>query len=347
MALAERLALAQLGATGMNPAVGAVVVKNGVVIGRGATMDGGRPHAERVALDQAGARAKGADVYVSLEPCAHHGGTPPCADALVEAGVARVICPWRDPFPKVDNAGFARLEEAGIELVRMRRALGDPLRYFFTNQVLKRPFVALKLATSLDGKIALQNGESQWISGVVARRFTRALRARYHAIGVGLGTVLQDDPQLTTRLEGLRDPRPVVFDSEARTPRNARVFAYGGGVLVSKRRPEGVEANWVEHDPRDLVNLMPKLLEAGVSSLLLEGGGELAASFARANLLDRIYHVSTGALMGADARAGLGALGLEVMEDVARPKLTMSQRLGEDVLVQFDFDDLDVEPLRA
>ncbi len=344
MALAERLGCAQMGRTGLNPAVGCVIVKNGVVVGRGATANGGRPHAEAIALEQAGQRAEDADVYVTLEPCAHFGQTPPCAERLIAAKVARVYCPWQDPDPRTAGKGFAALRVAGIEVHQMRRPANDGIRGFMINQVHGRPFVALKVATSLDGKIALSNGKSQWISGDVARLRTRALRASFAGIAVGIGTALADDPQLSTRLAGLPDPRPIVFDRQGRLPSNAKLFQNPNLVIVTgedapSREPTGAQILHVPEGERSLdlnASLAAIYQEANIGSILLEGGAQLAASFLRENLVDRIYHVATGAVMGGDAMAAVGALGLQEMRDVLRFEMVASERWGSDCLLVFE-----------
>ena len=202
------LALARrgLGNTWPNPSVGCIVVNNGRVVGRAVTAPGGRPHAEPAALDIAGSAARGATVYVTLEPCCHWGRTPPCTDALAKAGVARVVIGTRDPDPRVDGAGIARLREAGITVEEgVLRAEADAAVAGFRSRVrLGRPMVTLKLASTLDGRIATSTGESRWITGEAARRTAHALRGRCDAVMVGVGTVLADDPELTCRLPGYR-----------------------------------------------------------------------------------------------------------------------------------------------
>ena len=225
------LALARrgLGNTWPNPSVGCVVVKDGRVVGRAVTAPGGRPHAEPAALDMAGAAARGATVYVTLEPCCHWGRTPPCTDALIDAGVARVVIATRDPDPRVDGAGIARLRAAGIAVDEgVLQAEADEVAAGFRARVRHgRPLVTLKLASTLDGRIATRSGESRWITGEAARRAAHALRGRHDAVMVGVGTVLADDPELTCRLPGYR-PNPVVrvvADSHLRTPLTATLVA--------------------------------------------------------------------------------------------------------------------------
>ena len=221
------LALARrgLGNTWPNPSVGCVVVKDGRVVGRAVTAPGGRPHAEPAALDAAGPAARGATVYVTLEPCCHWGRTPPCTDALTAAGVARVVIGTRDPDPRVDGAGIAKLRAAGIVVDEgILRDEADEVASGFRARVrLGRPAVTLKLASTLDGRIATRSGESRWITGEAARRAAHALRGRHDAVMVGVGTVLADNPELTCRLPGYRPNPPVrvVADSHLRTPLTA------------------------------------------------------------------------------------------------------------------------------
>ena len=222
MALALSLGRRGMGRVWPNPAVGCVIVRDGVIVGRGRTADGGRPHAETEALCQAGDKARGATAYVSLEPCSHHGKTPPCANALIDAGIAEVVVATGDPNPQVSGAGIAMLEAAGIA-VRMgilkEQADADHAGFFLT-QTRGRPYITLKLATTLDGHIATTTGDSQWITGPQARRLVHAMRARHDAVMVGAGTVRADDPELTCRLPGLRDrsPQPFVMSRHGNLP---------------------------------------------------------------------------------------------------------------------------------
>jgi diaminohydroxyphosphoribosylaminopyrimidine deaminase/5-amino-6-(5-phosphoribosylamino)uracil reductase len=239
------------GRTWPNPSVGCVIVKDGRVVGRATTAQGGRPHAEPQALAMAGDAARGATAYVTLEPCCFHGRTPPCTDALVAAGVARVVVGVRDPDPRVNGAGLARLRSAGIEVVEgvLEDEAADVVAGFVTRVQRGRPLVTLKLASTLDGRIATRTGESQWITGEPARRMAHALRGRHDAIMVGAGTVLADNPDLTCRIPGFK-PLPmvrVVADSHLRLPLTSRLVATAhsaptwvlcrGGVDSRRNRP--------------------------------------------------------------------------------------------------------------
>jgi diaminohydroxyphosphoribosylaminopyrimidine deaminase/5-amino-6-(5-phosphoribosylamino)uracil reductase len=230
MTAALRLAERGLGDTWPNPTVGCVLVKDGHVVGRGTTQSGGRPHAETVALGKAGAFAKGATAYVSLEPCSHHGKTPPCADALIQAGVARVVVGATDPDPRVSGGGIAKLKAAGIEVQEKGpwEAEASALNAGFFRAVSdKRPLVCLKTATALDGRIAMASGESQWITGPAARRAVQMLRTHYDAILVGSETALTDNPELTCRVDGYpgRPKVRIVLDRRLRLPPSSRLAA--------------------------------------------------------------------------------------------------------------------------
>lgn len=296
--------------------VGAVVVNGGEVVGRGYHRQLGGPHAEVAALAQAGERARGATAYVSLEPCAHHGRTPPCTDALIEAGVARVVAPHRDPDPRVSGRGFAALRSAGIDVEVGRlavQAVRLNLRYL-TAITLHRPAVTLKWAMSLDGKIATAGGESQWISSARARRWALALREEHDAVVVGSGTALADDPRLTRRLglagsPGLR----VVLDRRLRLPRAARMLEEEGPVLVytrsghppARRRAlaeRGAEV--VDLDAVEPATVVADLYRRGARSVLVEGGGETLAAFVAAGLYDRVEVVCAPVLIGGRLAAG-------------------------------------------
>ena len=264
MRAALALARRGLGNTWPNPSVGCVIVRDDRVVGRGTTAPGGRPHAERIALDAAGTAARGATVYVTLEPCSHHGQTPPCADALIAAGVRRVVVACVDPFPAVDGAGLARLRAAGIEVVTgIREAEAVALQEgFFTRVNIGRPMVTLKLASTLDGRIATRTGQSQWITGPAARRAAHALRAEHDAVLAGAGTVQADDPELTCRLPGIRPGLRVVVDTHLRTPLLSRVIASAHEV-----------STWFLHGPGADPHRAAALRQAGVTLIAVEAGG--------------------------------------------------------------------------
>lgn len=353
MARALRLAARGRGTTRPNPMVGAVVVRNGRVVGEGWHRRPGEPHAEIHALRAAGAAARGATVYVNLEPCAHHGRTPPCADALIAAGVARVVAACVDPDPRVSGKGIAALKAAGIDVevgVLAERACRLNEAYLkWTRTGL--PFVSLKTAMSLDGKIATGSGESRWITGERARTVVHRLRARHDAVLVGVGTVLADDPQLTARLAGARQPLRVVADSRGRTPATARIMQTGDRppvIAVTRLAPAarrerlakaGAEV-WVVPHSRGrlrLERLAARLAGIGMQSVLLEGGGTIAASALAAGLVDRVYFFVAPKLIGGrEAPTPVEGEGVRRLADAWRIAGLSVRRVGEDLMIVGD-----------
>lgn len=345
MRLAIALGRRGLGRVWPNPAVGCVIVRDGRILARGWTQPGGRPHAEAMAL--AACDARGATAYVSLEPCAHHGRTPPCSDALVQAGVARVVSALTDPDPRVAGRGHARLSAAGIAVTEgvEARAARDANAGFLLRLQASRPWLTLKLALTLDGRIATAKGESRWITGPEARRAVHALRARHDAVLVGAGTARADDPDLRVRDLGIaRQPVRVVacrkldLDPNARLGRTARsnpVWMLHGD---AQDVPEGWSQTGArllgcpEHDgmlePRAM---MATLAREGLTRVLCEGGGGLGAALIGADLVDELVIFGAGKLIGADGRAGLGPLGLDRLADAPKFALCRVQPAGDDI----------------
>jgi diaminohydroxyphosphoribosylaminopyrimidine deaminase/5-amino-6-(5-phosphoribosylamino)uracil reductase len=339
-----------LGARGLgqvwpNPAVGCVLVRNGRVLARGWTQPGGRPHAERMALD--GCDARGATAYVSLEPCAHHGKTPPCAEALVDAGVARVVTALTDPDPRVAGSGHALLRAAGVEVVEgVEAAAARAVNAGFLLRVTEgRPMVTLKLALTLDGRIATSTGESRWITGPAARRAVHGLRARHDAVLVGAGTLRADDPDLRVRDLGVaRQPVRIVALPRLDIAPQARLLAgldsaplwlvHDAGLGGDRLAAQGVTLLpcAMEGGGLDLRAMMQALGAQGLTRVLCEGGGQLAAGLLRAGLVDRIVVFSAGALIGSEGRAGLGALGVQQLADAPRFVLEQVTPVGGDVM---------------
>src|ERR1700720_3628624 len=326
-AMRTALALARrgLGTVWPNPAVGCVIVGNARVVGRGWTQPGGRPHGETEALRRAGEAAGGASAYVSLEPCCHWGRTPPCVDALIQAGVRRAVVALEDPDPRVAGEGLRRLRDAGlaVETGLCAAEAAEVNAGFLSRLRLGRPLVTLKLGTSLDGRIATASGESQWITGPPARERAHAMRASHDAIMVGTGPVVADNPQLTCRLPGLSQQSPVrvVIDRHLRVPQTTRLIAEARAVPVwiltlPSADPERREAflragvTGIDIDPSpdgngSLAAALPALGERGITRLLVEGGGHLAAAFARASLIDRLVWVHAPMLIGGDGNTAL------------------------------------------
>lgn len=358
MAAALALARRGRGRTWPNPTVGCVIVRDGRVLGRGTTRPGGRPHAEAVALAEARARwgaeaLRGATACVTLEPCAHHGRTPPCADALVEAGIARVVAPMADPDPRVDGRGFARLRAAGVEVVVGPGAAEAAAinAGFLARMHGGRPEVTLKLAATLDGRIATASGESRWITGPLARRRVHLMRAEADAVLIGAGTARADDPMLDVRLPGLGPSSPVriVADPSLSLALTSRLAATAGerplwllhraGVDGARARAfAGIGARLIEvpHDPATGSLRLARALELagdfGLNSVLCEGGAALAAALLREDLVDRLVWFTAGLALGADARAAVGALGVGALGDAARFRLASAEALEGDTL---------------
>ncbi len=338
MRMALGVARRGLGRVAPNPAVGCVLVRDGHVLARGWTAPGGRPHAETQALARAGAAARGATAYVTLEPCAHEGETPSCAAALIAAGVVRVVAAVEDPDPRTAGKGLAALADAGIAVTRgVCEAEAAALnRGFFLKVLEHRPLVALKLATSLDGRIASRSGSSRWITGDAARRHGHLLRARFDAILVGRGTVLADDPDLRCRLPGLEDRSPVrvVLSRGEPVPKGARLLDHLDAAPVLVLTPQAFEDEAAANDgwlhPREVLEA---LALRGITRLLVEGGATTAAHFLRAGLVDRLYLYRAPALVGGDGLAAIGPLGVDdVSRDMPRFRAVATRALGSDRL---------------
>ncbi len=352
MRAALALARRGLGNVWPNPAVGCVIVKDGRVVSRGWTQPGGRPHAEELALERAGSAAKGATAYVTLEPCSEPGRGPACADGLVAAGIARVVAAIEDPHPRVAGAGFAKLRAAGItvETELCADEAGEINAGFLCRVKHGRPLVTLKLATSLDGRIATASGESRWITGPAARERAHLLRATHDAVLVGTGTALTDDPQLTCRLPGLeqRSPLRIVIDRRLRLPANLRLFTETG-------RASTRVATFAASDPArraalvaagikiiatapdvsgavDLAALLQRLGDEGVTRLLVEGGGRLAAALLRVDLVDRLVWMRAPLVIGNDGVPAIAALDLAALAAAPRFTLLSGETAGGDVI---------------
>jgi diaminohydroxyphosphoribosylaminopyrimidine deaminase/5-amino-6-(5-phosphoribosylamino)uracil reductase len=359
MRAALTLAARGLGQVAPNPAVGCLIVKDGRVVGRGWTQPGGRPHAETEALKQAGAAARGATVYVTLEPCAHHGRTPPCAEALVEAGVARVVAALEDPDTRVAGRGLEILRKAGIAVeAGVARTQAERLNAGFLKRILKgRPLVVLKLATSLDGRIATQSGDSRWITGPLARRRAHLLRSRADAILVGSGTAVTDNPRLDVRLPGLegRQPLRVVVDGRLRLPLTHDLVARAAEVptlLVTHDgnpaarlhayEDAGVEVVQVATDPDaghvSLEATLDLLGARGVTRLLVEGGGHLAASLLRGGLVDRLAWFQAPVVIGGDGVPAVSGFGVGRLDEAPRFMQAAMAQLGRDRIDIYSLD---------
>jgi diaminohydroxyphosphoribosylaminopyrimidine deaminase / 5-amino-6-(5-phosphoribosylamino)uracil reductase len=351
MRRALELATKALGRTSPNPAVGAVIVRNGKIIGEGFHRRAGLPHAEREALLCLTGTARGATVYVNLEPCSHYGRTPPCADALIEAGVKRVVVGMVDPNPLVRGRGLRRLRQAGITVeAGVLREECEQLNEDFACFIRTgRPFVTLKLAASMDGRIATARGDSQWISGEQSRRIVHTLRNRVDAILVGAETVRSDDPQLTCRIRGGRDPLRVILDGRLSIAPTARVCTRSptARTLIAVAEDHGqqkkqrqLEAQGVQimcfptkNGQIPLRPLLAELGQRGHKSVLIEGGGRVAAAALREGVVDKVLFFYAPLLLGGDGRAMIGSLGIDRVAAGQKLHTMTVERIGKDILV--------------
>ncbi len=355
MAHALRLATRGLGSVWPNPAVGCVLMREGRVVGRGWTQPGGRPHAETRALAAAGALARGATAYVTLEPCAHHGKTPPCAEALIAAGVGRVVTALTDPDPRVAGRGHALLRVAGIAVTEGVLA-GEAARLnagFLKRVTAGLPFVTLKLAATLDGRIATASGESRWITGPQARAHVHAMRLAHDAVMVGSGTALADDPELTVRGMGaVRQPLRLVIDSRLRHDPQSRL---GQGarqspvwLLHGAEAPAAARAAWeaqgarlieipMENGHLSLPAALRALAAEGLTRILSEGGSTLGAALLKARLVDDLALYAAGKLIGSEGHPALGPLTLGALADAPQGVLREVRQLGPDCFSLWSF----------
>ncbi len=347
MAMALRLAERGLHTTQPNPRVGCVIAHGGNVVGQGVHQRAGEPHAEVFALREAGDKAKGATAYVTLEPCAHFGKTPPCANALIDAGVARVVSACTDPNPRVAGGGLARLRECGIAVDTglMEAAAREVNRGFLSRLERGRPWIRIKQAMSLDGRTALANGESKWITSETARADVQRWRARSSAIMSGIGTVLADNPRLTVRLgdaggNGFK-PLRVVLDSQLRTPMDAKILDGRAPTLIfhnaaAKRTQDDsacVEYMAVDNNGSelDLASVMSELAARGVNELQVESGPTLCGSLFCAGLVDEMLLYVAPTLFGHEARALLELPGMASMSAASRLRVVDERRVGDDL----------------
>ncbi len=344
------LAATMLGLTSPNPSVGCLIVQaSGRIVGRGVTAAGGRPHAETVALAQAGNRARGATAFVSLEPCAHYGQTPPCAQALIEADIARVVIGCRDPYPLVRGRGIAMLKRAGIDITVgvLERECQRLNEGFITRVTLGRPFGLLKLAITLDGRIASSTGDSRWISSEVSRQLVHRWRRECDAVMVGAGTVIADNPRLTCRIDGGRDPARVIVDANLRCDPRAIIFhqrskaptiiatTMENASFAERRYSSRISVIGIAPGERgiDLAALMRQLAERGWSKVLIEGGAHLAGSALQAGIVDRVAFFVAPKILGGGF-AAIEGLRASTMRDAIPLTNFSTCALGGDWLLE-------------
>ncbi len=350
MRRAIQLARQNLGRTSPNPSVGCVIADDSGIVAEAVTAPGGRPHAETLALAAAGSRARGATVYLTLEPCAHHGKTPPCADALVKAGVKRVVVGCIDPYPPVRGRGLRRLRQAGVEVVV--GGLEDECKRvnegFITRVTKGRPFILLKLAMTLDGKIASCTGDSRWVSSPKSRELVHQWRNEYDAVMVGTNTVLHDDPRLTCRIPGGRDPLRVILDTNLRTSPQARVFTQpskASTLLVTSKRNRDLARRRYGSARVEIIGaptrrgqialgpLMKLLAERGICKLLIEGGAHLAGSALAEGIVDRVAFFVAPKILGSGLSAVEGLSRRTMRQAIKLANLRVSE-LGQDWLFE-------------
>lgn len=359
MAQALDLARSGLGRVWPNPAVGCLVVRDGAIIAQGATQKGGRPHAEVVALDLAGEHAADATLYVTLEPCSHHGQTPPCTDRIIQSGISRVFVACQDPNPAVNGKGIAALKAAGIEVIEdvLREEAERVNEGFFSLIQRGRPKVICKVATSLDGKMALMSGESKWITGDEARAYGNRLRAYTDAIITGVGTVLADDPELTCRLPDTQERSPVriVLDRRLELPLESKLVQSAKTVplwlitsqavflvpalqeKLARLQQLGVEiithdVSQLEAGGEPLTDAMKILAQRGITRLLAEAGPTLTTRLLKAGLADELYWFTAPCLIGMSGKSAIGELNLHSLQEALRFTPVHSEHLGEDRL---------------
>jgi len=346
-----RLAEAGRGRTSPNPMVGAVLVKRGQVVGEGYHAKIGEAHAEIIALHEAGERAREAILYVNLEPCTHFGRTPPCVSKVIKAGLKRVVIGMEDPNPLVNGKGIEALRKSGVD-VKVGVLGGEcrKLNEAFCKYILKKqPFVVLKIAATLDGKIATRNGESKWISGEASRRYVHRLRDQVDGVLVGIGTVLRDDPLLTARMKEGKEPYRIVLDSQLRIPEGAKVFEHSPSEVILAttglapyERIERLERKGVrvliidsKEGRVDLKICLNKLGEMGLMSILVEGGSQINGSFLDEGLIDKFLLFLSPKWLGDPQAPGIfGGKGVSNLKDAVGLKEVKAKRIGEDIFLE-------------
>jgi len=351
MQMAMRLALRAKGRTTPNPMVGAVIVKDGLVIGRGYHQKAGLPHAEIIALEEAGSRAAGAALYITLEPCAHYGRTPPCVDRIIESGIKEVVAGMQDPNPLNNGKGLEILRSRGIE-VRcgvMEEELKKVNEVFIKHITTKMPFVAVKVGQSLDGRIATRDGDSRWITSAAAREYSRRLRGDFEAVMVGVNTVLRDNPRLEAEGTDLR-PYKIIVDSQLSTPCSANLFSPGAKVILATLPEVAGQETENRHilagkarildvgEKNGQINLralLKKLAASGINSVFVEGGGTLIGSLFDEKLVDKVFFfVSPRIIGGKEALGSVMGRGVGKVDKAVRLKDIRLKHIGEDFLVE-------------
>src|SRR3989338_2369516 len=343
---ALKLAKKGVGATNPNPMVGAVLVKHGRIIGKGYHKGAGLFHAEIEALKSCKESPKGATLYVNLEPCSHFGRTPPCVDEIIKSKISRVVCSTIDPNPKVYGKGMRTLQKAGIlfevgSLAEQARSLNEA---FFTFYEKKRPFIALKFASSIDGKIATKTGGSKWITNENARNFARTLRGQYQAILVGINTVVKDNPHLGFRAKGKKDPLMIILDPKLKIPPESQVLRDNNVLLVTTSRASAKKLKLLKQKKINIVKfpdkqislkkLLAYLRKKGIISILVEGGGKTLGFFVDEKLFDKIYAFYAPIIIGGEgARSPVGGTGISNLKDAMKLKNVSFEKFNNNLLM--------------
>ena len=340
MRYALTLAKKGKGTTSPNPMVGAVVVKNRRIVGKGYHKRKGKPHAEYIAIEDAGSLARGATLFVTLEPCVHFGATSPCVDTIIKAGIKKVFVATIDPNPIVNGKGVKKLLDAGVDVeVGLSEKKAIELNEIYNKFITTgEPFVILKVATTLDGRIATETHESKWITDEVGRRYVHELRSWVDAVLVGINTISTDDPLLTTRLAKGKNPKRIVLDSDFRIPANARVL--GDGCIIATASSQEREINaevWrLSNDKTGRVDIKALLKEAGkrsITSILVEGGRDVYTSFLRNKLVDKFYIFIGTKIFGENGIPFVGNLGIQSLKNAINMEYTRVKRIGRNVLI--------------
>lgn len=333
-----------LGRCAPNPSVGCVIVKDDHVIARARTADGGRPHAETQALEKAGQGASGATLYVTLEPCTHQGDTPPCTQAIIEAGIARVVIGSTDRNPQVQGKAAQTLEKAGIEVVSsvLESECDDVNKGFFLTLTQNRPLVTLKTACSLDGKTALKNGESKWITGQAARQHAHLVRSQHDAILIGIETARSDNPSLTTRVDGINhNPIRIVLDTDMRidpssnlvkTALETPLWLIYKNASDTKEELEQIGVILIHVDPHKIKACLAELARRGVTRLMVEGGAQIHTSFLQSGLWNDLLIYRAPRVLGGDSKSMVSGINLENIKENRNMILQHTRKIGEDTL---------------
>ena len=342
--LAIKLAEKGLSWTNPNPMVGAVIAKNDRVIGKGFHHKVGLAHAEVEALKAVTEDPQGATMYVNLEPCVIFGRTPPCTDAIIKSGIKKIVCCSFDPNPKVHGKGIAKLQEAGIQtsvgvLADEARLLNEA---FFTFHEKKRPYVAIKFAASLDGKIATKTGDSKWITNEKARKYARALRGQYQAVLVGINTILADNPNLGTRIKGKKDPIRIILDPQLKIPSNAEVLRNTKTIIATTTKASKSKKEQLQNQGFTLLTFnserigvpefLSKLGEKEIISILVEGGGETLGSFVDSKIIDKVYAFHAPILIGGKKAIGIGGNGARSIQQALQLKNISHKKFNDNFL---------------